>query len=126
MVASSHPSTVSFRGISLGSLLSISVTGSRAKLRERPWLRYYKTPDNKWKWKRTLICKEVTPGSCQVTFLGGSGLTENLVGTEGTLSISCGSSFSKSGLAVLEFFDITADVGELVRGQASFLFVEIQ
>jgi hypothetical protein len=73
--------------------------------------------------RNRIMCLAVDPGTITIRFFGNPGFSEGLVGQTNDLSFSIGSS-GGGGKAILESFDYEASVGELVKGTATFRFVQ--
>jgi len=126
MPSTSQTSTVSFGGILLGELLTIAVQPATADIIDRRYGRYSLVSTTRYRryvWRPLRTCRTIQPGGCQVTFYGSASLSEGMVGSEQSLIVQVGAgSLLLSKQAILETFEVIAEVGEFVRGSASFAF----
>lgn len=123
MPAFSQGSTVSFAGVAIGSLQSWEVTPGQATTtdatnQDSPIL----GAGNNARVVKELDCTSVDPGTASITLLGTNAnfVTEKL-GMLGDLTIS----FDGGGItleAIFAQFTVTASVGELIKGTATFQF----
>jgi len=120
--AYSQGSTVSFKGFALGSLLGWDVTPAAASTTDCTSVDSVLLGSGiEARIVKNVDCCAVDPGTASVTFLGGNGFSSNNVGEVGFLVID-----SDAGTleleAILQSFQVTAAVGELIKGTATFQF----
>jgi hypothetical protein len=111
----SHPSTVTFAGLS-GGLLGFTVSPGSAGIQD---VTSHSSIVVDGRVIRDYVCTSIDSGTATVRLLGDPGFARNDIGTEGTLSVTTPAG-SLSAKAILRAFDLEAAVGELVRGTAEF------
>ncbi len=122
MPAYSQGSTVSFKGLALGSLLGWDVTPAAASTTDCTSLDSVLLGSGiEARIVKSVDCCAVDPGTASVTFLGSNGFITNNVGEVGELAIESDAG-SLALEAILQSFQITAAVGELIKGTATFQF----
>jgi hypothetical protein len=122
MATASQGSTVSFAGQSIGSLLSIRGKGASAGVFNCTTAAsaIVGTGTNS-RIRKQVTVTSIDPGSVTVSILGATPYSRDDVGKTGTLSVSFGSA-TLSGEAYLESYEIDAQVGDLLKGSATFQF----
>lgn len=118
----SQGSTVTFDGQPLGSLLSIRYrSGTAGKYDitsvDSPLL----GDGDNCRILRQSTVTSIDPGSVSVSLLGAPPYSEDDIGKAGSLSIST-PGHQLSGEAFLESYEIDAQVGDLLKGTATFQF----
>lgn len=118
---SSQGAAVAFNGVPIGYLTQVTVSGGTANLTEVTNVtspvygfgRYSRVC-------RQYDCVSIDPGSVSVTLLGASPYAPGDIGGKGPLvfSASAGGAFFPE--AVLETYDVSASVGELLTATATF------
>lgn len=118
----SQGSAVSFNGIPIGMLLSWEVTPASATTTDAT------NQDStilgvgaQARVVRQIDCTAIDPGTASITFLGDGGFAVNDTGSVGVLAIA-GDAGTLSLEAILTRWNVSAAVGELIRGQAEFQF----
>lgn len=118
----SHPSSVTWGGIPIGSLVSFRASGETAETTpvETESCSVFGTGGST-RIRRKLDSTTIDPGTASVRLLGCPPYIADDVGNKQSLTITFeGGSFS--GEAILISFEVEGSVGELLRGSAEFAF----
>lgn len=114
----SHPSSVSFAGMS-GGLLGFTFSPGSAGIED---VTSHGSSVISGRVIRDYVCTSIDSGTATVRLLGSPGFSRNSIGTKGTLSVSTPAG-GLSAEAILRSFDLEAEVGDLVRGTAEFTLI---
>jgi hypothetical protein len=114
----SHPSTVTFAGLS-GGLLGFTMSPGSAGVQD---VTSHSSGMAGGRVVRDYVCTSIDSGTATVRILGDPGFARDDIGTEGTLSVTTPAG-SLSAKAILRSFDLEAEVGGLVRGTAEFTLI---
>jgi hypothetical protein len=114
----SHPSTVTFAGLS-GGLLGFTMSPGAAGIQD---VTSHSSSVVGGRVVRDYVCTSIDSGTATVRLLGDPGFARDDIGTEGPLSVETPAG-SLSAKAILRSFDVEASVGELVRGTAEFTLI---
>jgi hypothetical protein len=120
MPDSSHPTTVSWRGSAIGEVLRVNVQLASADVKDNIWWGdWIFGSDGRYRMVKNVYCDSLTPGSVSLSFLGNPDFDLEDIGASGQLAVTIGGhGFTYE--ALLETWEIEAQVGELVRGSARF------
>lgn len=121
MPQGSHPASVMFGELELGELLSIRVSSPTAEIKDHPRGGRLIGAGGMARIMNRVWCTKVSPGACEIRFLGYPVFTPDDAGTVDDLAVDvAGNALTQP--AILESWIVEAEVGELIRGSARFRF----
>lgn len=118
MPATAQGSTVSFGG-NFANLIGFSVSPGSASATD---VTSHGSAVVNGRVIRDYVCLHVDSGTATVRTLGAPGFSRSSIGTTGTLSVSTPGG-GVSAQAILAGFEIEGEVGDLVRGSATFILI---
>ena len=116
MPATAQGATVDFNG-AIGSALGFTVSPGSASATD---VTSHNSSVVDGRVIRDYVCLAIDSGTATVRLLGMPAYTRNNIGTTGVFSVTT-SSGSVSANAILSSFEIEGEVGELLRGSATFI-----
>ena len=118
MAATAQGATVGFNG-SIGSALGFTVSPGSATATD---VTSHGSAVVDGRVIRDYVCLAIDSGTATVRLLGMPPYSRSSIGTTGTLSVSTPGG-GVSAQAILSGFEIEGEVGELLRGSATFILI---
>jgi hypothetical protein len=118
MAATAQGATVGFNG-AIGSALGFAVSPGSASATD---VTSHGSAVVDGRVIRDYVCLAIDSGSATVRLLGMPAYTRNDIGQTGVFSVTT-SSGSVSSNAILSGFEIEGEVGDLLRGSATFILI---